>query len=457
MLRAWSEKQSRSLIGKWFGYKSQDYRLLFIKASCEDGFVKLEYILEKNGYIESVDVDIPENSTIPSVVQVFPEGAQMQREIADTYPVRFVSKEEETDFEKEQNDFLLVEWGPFHPLLQEPVFFRFLAKDDVIKKAYTETGYNHRGVEVLCIGEKIPHALDMLERISSVNGFSVGLAFLLAVEKINHIIVPDKANYLRLVLNEMSFLRANLYSLSHITKCLGLLSDNSAIFKLISLFNEAASLISDDSQLKGILVPGGVKYDIENETLLQVNAILQDMVHELTSIRNRWNSTRFITERMSNIGKIDKSIARVMTGRAARSAGIAEDTRKLSSLPYHVLSYKIPVADESNCFTRTMLMFDDSLLSLSLIEQAIEIMPRGDVNAFSGLKHKGETIIREPEAFGELAICVGVDEGIVSNIKIRNSSSLNFSFLDNLMIGTDLNELPLLIASLDLDLSAMEK
>ena len=84
-------------------------------------------------------------------------------------------------------------------------------------------------------------------------------------------------------------------------------------------------------------------------------------------------------------------------------------------------------------------------------------MPRGDVNAFSGLKHKGETIIREPEAFGELAICVGVDEGIVSNIKIRNSSSLNFSFLDNLMIGTDLNELPLLIASLDLDLSAMEK
>ena len=53
--------------------------------------------------------------------------------------------------------------------------------------------------------------LDMLERISSVNGFSIGLAFLQAVEKINDIAVPDKANYIRLVLNEMSFLRANLW------------------------------------------------------------------------------------------------------------------------------------------------------------------------------------------------------------------------------------------------------
>lgn len=457
MSQTWNEKQSRTLLGTWFGYKYMDYRLLFIKAAYEEGIVKLKYILEKNGYIESVETDVPENSTIPSVTAVFPEGAQMQREIADKYPVRFTSQKNETNSEKEQNDVFPVEWGPFHPLLQEPVFFRFLAGDETVHEAYIETGYNHRGVETLCIGEKIPHVMDMLERISSVNGFSVGLAFLHAVEKINEIIVPDRANFLRLVLSEMSFLRANLYSLSHITRCLGLLSDNSEIFKLISLYNEATSLITDDPQLKGILVPGGINRDLDNETLLQVNIILQEMVNDLSAIRERWSSTKTFKDRMSVLGRIDKSIARLMTGRAARSAGFAEDTRKLSRLPYHVFSYKIPVSRESNCFTRTMLMFDDSLLSLSLIDQAIEIMPKGDVKAVNIIRNKGEVLVREPEAFGELVVCVGLNEGIVTDIKIRNSSSLNFSFMSQFLKGTELNEVPLVISSLDLDFSGMEK
>lgn len=456
MSRSWSEKQGRTLIGKLSGYRTMDYKLIFINASYDDGFVKLRYILDRNGYIETVDADIPENSAVPSVEDVFPEGMQMQREIAETYPIRFVSREKDVDSEQKQDEECF-EWGPFHPLLPEPVFFRFSVKDDAVNKAYIETGYNYRGIEGLCIGEKVHNVLDMLERISSVNGFSAGLAFLHAVEAINEIMVPAKAGFLRLILNEMSFLRADLYSLSHITRCLGLMADNSEFFKLISLYNEAASLITADPQLKGILAPGGVNFDIGSETLLRMNVILQEMVHELSAIRDRWNNAHFISGRMKNIGEIDKNIARVMTGRAARSAGFDEDPRRFSLLPYHVLSYKVPKAGESNCFTRVMLMFEDALLSLSLIDQAVDIIPEGDVKIPDRLKNKGEMLIREPEAFGELIVHVGIDEGIVTDIKIRNSSSLNFSFLGQILKGTELNEVPLVIASLDFDFSGMEK
>lgn len=457
MSSSFGEKQKRALAGTLYGYKSMDYRLLLMKGACEEDFVRLTYVLEKDGFIDSVDVDIPKNSIIPSVTGIFSEGAQMQKEIADSFPVKFYVPENGEAGKKENSDDLIFELGPFHPLLQEPVFFSFSIRDDIVREVHAETGYNHRGVEALCIGEKVPHVLDMLERISSVNGFSIGLAFLHAVEKINDIAVPDKANYIRLVLNEMSFLRANLYRLSHITKCLGLLSDNSAIFRLITLFNEAASLIADDPQLKGILVPGGLNRDIDRETLLQVNVILQEMVHELSAIRDRWNAAPSIAERMSSVGKTGKNIARIMTGRATRSAGFAEDVRKLSRLPYYVLSYKTPVYSESSCFTRTMLIFDDSLLSLSLIDQAIEVLPKGDVKSFTGMRNKGELIVREPEAFGELVVYVSVDEGIVTDIKIRNSSSVNFSFISHILEGTELNELSLAISSLDLDFSGMEK
>ncbi|AGC69390.1 Ni,Fe-hydrogenase III large subunit [Thermoclostridium stercorarium subsp. stercorarium DSM 8532] len=455
MKRSWNEKQGRAFMGKMFGYKLMGYRLVFIKSACDDGYVKLQYMLEKDGYIETVETDLPENGTFPSITGVFPEGAQMEREIAGTYPVMFVSHNKE----HEKNDGLSFEWGPFHPLLQEPVLFRFSLKDDVIDKVCIETGYNYRGIERLCIGEKIPNVLDMLERISSVNGFSIGLAFLHAVEAINEIAVPPKANLLRLILNEMSFLRANLYSLSHITKCLGLLSDSSEIFKLISLYNEAALLITNDPQLKGILVPGGLSIDTGIETLVRVNVILQEMVGVLSAMRDRWNNTQSITERMKATGKIDKNTAARMTGRAARAAGLREDVRKLSRLPYHVLSYKIPTAGESNSFTRTMLIFEDILLSLSLIDQTVEIMHEGDIRTSDRprLKSNGEILVREPEAFGELVIHVSLDEELVTNIKIRNSSTINFPFLDGILKGTELNDVPLVIASLDLDFSAMEK
>jgi len=451
-----NEKQGRTLIGKLSGYKFMGYRLIFIKAACIDEFIKLEFFLEKDGLIESVDTDVPKNGTLPSVAEIFPEGVQMEREISGLYPLKFIPQKKGT-YREEKRDDLPVEWGPFHPLLQEPVLFRFSVKDEIISKVSAETGYNHRGIEALCIGEKIPYVLDMLERISSVNGFSTGLAFLHAVEEINEIPVPGKAGLLRLILNEMSFLRANLYSLSHITRCLGLMSDNSEIFKLISLYNEAASLISDDYQLKGILVPGGLKLDAGTETLLRMNVILQEMVQVLSSVRDRWNETPFIAQRMSNIGKIDRETAKVMTGRAARSAGFAEDTRKFSKLPYHLLSYEVPVADDSNCFTRTMLMFEDILLSLSLIDQAIEIIPDGDTIADSRIRNSGEVLVREPEAFGELVMYVSLDGGVVTDIRIRNSSSLNFSFLSQIITGNEINVVPLVIASLDYDFSGMEK
>lgn len=456
MIRFWNEKHGRNLISKLVNYKFMDYRLIFLKAAYMEGRVKLKYIFEKDGFTESFDVDIPENGTVPSATEIFPEGAQMESEIADTYPLRFVSQKKVSNPEEKQGNSL-VEWGPFHPLLQEPVLFSFSVKDGIIGGVNAETGYNRRGIESLCAGEKIPYVLDMLERISSINGFSAGLAFLIAVEEINRIAVPAKANLLRLILNEMSFLRANLYSLSHITRCLGLLSDNSEIFKLISLYYEAVSLISEDRQLKGILVPGGINRDIDTETLLRLNVVLQETANALASIRDRWSKTPFIAERMSAIGKIDKETARAMTGRPARSAGFCEDTRKFSHLPYHMLSYKLPVTDESNCFTRTMLMFEDALLSLSLIDQAVEIMPEGEVYIADGIKNKGEVLVREPEAFGELVMYVALEDGIVTDLKIRNSSSLNFSFISRVLKGNEVNDAPLIIATLDYDFSGMEK
>ena len=95
--------------------------------------------------------------------------------------------------------------GTFSSLTTRACFVSLTISDEIIDQINVETGYNYRGVERLCIGKKVSEALEMLERLSSVNGFSIGLAFLHAVEKINNVNVPERANFLRLIFNELSF------------------------------------------------------------------------------------------------------------------------------------------------------------------------------------------------------------------------------------------------------------
>ena len=81
MSSSFGEKQKRALAGTLYGYKSMDYRLLLMKGACEEDFVRLTYVLEKDGFIDSVDVDIPKNSIIPSVTGIFSKVPKCRRKL----------------------------------------------------------------------------------------------------------------------------------------------------------------------------------------------------------------------------------------------------------------------------------------------------------------------------------------------------------------------------------------
>lgn len=451
MSRKWSEKQSATLLGKWFSLKSLGYRLLLIDVSKSAGQVELEYILRRGESIESVKAGAPINSILPSVTMVFPEGEQMQREIAQRYPVAFQSDEPG----EAVAGCSMLEWGPFHPLLPQPVQFKIWMTDEVIRRTELKTGYNYRGLEELCVGKKPEDALDMLERTSGINGYLLGLAFVHAVEKVEHAEVPEKAGWLRMFLAEMCFLHAALLSLNHTARCLGLQADSARLFRLISLYQEAAALISDSPQFSGMLEIGGLTRDITRETLFAVHAILQEMEPVLKDIRNRWENTPTIAKRLLGAGKIES--AGLATGRLLRAAGFSEDMRRVSVLPWHMLSYSIPCSEGNDCYARAMLMFGDALLSLDLIGQMAEAAPKGTVKESCRVENSGDTLICEPEAYGMMAVRIRQEEGKLQSVRIRNAAALNISFLPECLKGMEINDLPLAAATFELDLSAMEK
>lgn len=453
MIRKWSDKQSAALLGKWFTYKAMGYTLLMMDASQDGDRISLEYLFQKKDRIEPVKADAPKGSLLPSVTEAFPQGAYMQDEIALRFPISFQTKELPVD----NAGLPVIEWGPFHPLLPQPVKFRVCIKDEIIEDIAIETGYNYRGIEALCSGKKPEDALEMMERTSELNGFPLGFAFAAAVEQIHGVQVPERAQWLRMFLMEMTFLHAGLQSLNHIAQSLGLLACSARLFRLSGLYQEAAALICESPQFSGLLEFGGLSRDISRETLFAVNAIVQEMGKELQELRNRWASTASIKKRLYGTGKIISDHALMMTGRPCRAAGLQEDLRSLSALPWHKLSYEVPVANGSDCFARAMLMIDDALLSLDLIDQITVEVPKGSVKTAFRADGSGEALVCEPEACGGMAVRVRLEQGRLQSVRIRNAAALNISFLPLCLKGMEINDLPLVISSFEMDLSSMEK
>ncbi|HEY8500328.1 MAG TPA: Ni,Fe-hydrogenase III large subunit [Clostridia bacterium] len=454
MIKNLSEKQSASLMGKLFSYKSLGFELLLMDASEVGNKIAVNYLLEKEGQFESIDINVFENMIVPSVTSVFPYGGRMEIDIERRFPVLF--KRESVEMAEEEA-YSLIDWGPFHPLLPEPLLFHLLMKDEIIKKASIETGYNYREVEKLCAGRKVWDIPEILERVSTANGISISLAFITGVEEINRVDIPEKARWVRMIINEMSCVNANLHGLYNTAQCLGLYGDSNQISRLISLYREAAGLICDHPLLFGIISIGGINKDIPKDTFYAANAILQEIDDDLSDIKKRWENTAAIAKRLRAAGFIDRETAMTASGRLTRAAGNAVDPKKYSKLPYAGLSYTIPVAEESNCFARTMLKFDDLAQSLRLIDRGIENMPKGEVKQEAEIKESGEALVREQGASGEIIMRVKLEQDTVASIFFRNETSVNISFLPGCLSGAELTDLPLIVSGFDLDLSGMEK
>jgi Ni,Fe-hydrogenase III large subunit len=104
-----------------------------------------------------------------------------------------------------------------------------------------------------------------------------------------------------------------------------------------------------------------------------------------------------------------------------------------------------------------MLMFEDTLLSLDLLDQMAADLPKGSIKTDFRINGSGEVLVCEPEAFGGMAVRVRQKRARIQSIRIRNAAALNISFLPQSLKGMEINDLPLVVSTFELDLSAMEK
>jgi NADH-quinone oxidoreductase subunit D len=275
-----------------------------------------------------------------------------------------------------------VNFGPQHPATHGVLRLVLELDGEVVKRADPHIGLLHRGTEKLIEHKTYLQAVPYFDRLDYVSPLCQEHAFVLAVEKLASIEVPERAQYIRVLFSEITRI------LNHLLNVTTQGMDVGAMTPVLWGFEEREKLMGFYERATGARLhanyfrPGGVHQDLPSGLLDDIMAFCDGFPPILADIENLLTENRIFKQRNVDIGIVtaEQAMAWGFSGPMLRGSGIAWDLRK--SQPYDVyerMDFDIPIGKNGDCYDRYLLRMEEIHQSLRIIRQCVEEMPAGPV------------------------------------------------------------------------------
>lgn len=321
----------------------------------------------------------------------------INKEIEDKAP-RIIELEDGTLKEEivdifEEDDYI-INIGPQHPSTHGVMHFRTALDGEIIKKIDVISGYIHRGIEKLCEGMTYPQTLHLTDRLDYLSGSINRHALCMCIEKAGDIEVPERAQYIRTIMDELNRISSHLIAWA--AQCNDLGATTAFIYgvrereHIMDIFDKTCG----GRLIVNYYVIGGVMLDIYPDFQKDVKAFIPYMREKLKEYDDFFTHNVIALGRMVGIGKMKKedAISYSVTGPSGRGSGWSCDVRKYKPYAmYDKVDFKEIVRDEADSYARYLNRLDEMEESLHIIEQLIDNIPEGEYCA------KTKPIIRIPE------------------------------------------------------------
>jgi Ni,Fe-hydrogenase III large subunit len=335
-----------------------------------------------------------------------------------------------------------------------------------IELAEVELGYNYVGLEerVMMGGFGWAQALGLVVGLCGGCSQANALALVQAVEDIAAAIVPPRAAYIRMVLAETERIASHLLNAAETMAAMGML-DREALLR--DLRERSLHAIGDFAGARfhpGLIVFGGVSRDVDETACRALVIAVRHVERVLRAQARDIINSRDVAARLSGLGKINGQEAALagLRGPVARASGIAADLRASApSGAYEDEGVTIVVQRTGDAFARLVVRLLECLESCRVVEQALDDPPGGPVRARGsmdmGLGSVESGVGRVEGPRGEVFCWAqGNSEG-VTGLHISAGSFPTLGVLPGLLRGVDLDDLRLLLLSLDLCLACAER
>lgn len=366
---------------------------------------------------------------------------------------------------------MTINMGPQHPSTHGVLRLEVTVDGEVVKKAKPDIGYLHRCFEKYAesLGDytKVVPYTDRIDYVSAINQ---EMGYVIAIEKLLELEIPERVEYMRVILAELQRIASHLLGIGTFGLDLGAFTPFLYCFiereKILRILEKA----SGARLLYNYICIGGLMRDIPEDFKTETREFISSFRPKIDELNELLTTNSIFIDRTANIGVLPAEVALNYgaSGPMLRGSGVSWDIRKNDTYSiYDRFEFDIPVGSgevgtTGDCWDRYIVRVREMIESLKIIEQALDQMPdEGDVQEAVPRRvrpKEGEVYVRTETPRGELGYYIVSDNSSGPyRVKARTPSFVNLSILPAISKGALVSDLVAIVGSIDIVLGGVDR
>jgi NADH-quinone oxidoreductase subunit D len=369
--------------------------------------------------------------------------------------------------EAEQNNLMEISMGPQHPSTHGVFRMDVRLDGERVMRLKPVFGYLHRNHEKIAETASYLAAIPYTDRLDYLCSMTNNWGYALAVEKLAGLTVPERAEYIRVIVGELTRLQNHAGMVGFLLQDMG-----ASGTPLMYAFRERERVLDLFESLSGARMMcnymrfGGVRVDCSAEWLNEAAKLVAGFGGFLDEFEKLLTGNEILMARTQGVGVLPGELAinAGVTGPGLRASGVNYDVRKVDRYGiYERFPFRVPLGEHGDVFDRYMMRVLEMRETLKILEQALRDIPAGPIMdpkaRLRGLRPKvGEAYGRIESPKGELGFYL-ISDGTPNpyRYRVRPPSLINLTVLEDMCLGHNIADVVVILGSIDIVMGEVDR
>jgi len=374
-----------------------------------------------------------------------------------------------TQDSKLKTEEMVLNMGPQHPSTHGVLRLELQLDGEIISDVIPHIGYLHRCFEKHCEAMTYPQVIPYTDRMDYLASMYNEFGYAIAVERLMNIQVPERVEYIRVIMGELQRIASHLVALGTYGADIGAFTPFLFCFRDRERILHLFEITCGARLLYNYIWIGGLSHDLHPDFIRLTKEFIKEFRPNLKELNELLSYNKIFIDRTAHVGVLpaEMAINYGITGPNLRASGVKWDLRKDDPYSvYHKFDFEIPVGSgekgkTGDCWDRYIIRVLEMEQSLKIIEQAIDQIPDGDVSPAIPKRVKppeGQVYARVENPRGELGYFI-ISDGSVNpyRIKVRAPSFVNLAVMGELCKGHMVADVVAILGSIDIVLGEIDR
>ena len=283
-----------------------------------------------------------------------------------------------------KDQHMVLNMGPQHPSTHGVLRLVLEIDGEIVVRLYPEIGYLHTGIEKTCEAKFYQQVVPLTDRVDYLGPMANNLCYCLAVEKLLQLEIPDRAQWIRVLLTELTRLNSHLIWLGSHAMDIGALTVFLYTFREREEILRIFESVSGQRMMTSYFRIGGLSMEPTLDLFDRIQAFIKTFPEKIDEYSNLLTGNPIFRNRLMGVGMLsaEDAVALAVTGPTMRASGIDFDLRRdMPYSSYEKFKFNVPTSTRCDCWGRYEVRLVEMRESVKIIQQALDGMPGGPVKA----------------------------------------------------------------------------